>query len=346
MPVGQEMQATSAADRPADAAVLDAGRAGTLAVTIVVPTRNRGALIAETLQALLALEYPALEIIVADQSTDDVTRRTIQEVARGDARVRYLHSATIGSSANRNLGAMLSSADVVAYTDDDCIVTTEWLQAIVEEFANPAVEAVYGRLLPREHEARTGTEVGLKASLERAEYCGKLPPWYVGHGGNMAFRRAALLEVGGFDPLLGAGGILRSNEDGDITYRLLAANKRIVYRPEALAYHKHWKSWDAQKQMERAYGIGAGAQFAKYIRCRDLYGVQLLRTWVWQLGVRRVGSGLLKWRSRKVIYLGYCQLVYPWIGVWKARTYPVDRSHMNYISPIEGYTLLPQRAAR
>ena len=49
----------------------------------------------------------------------------------------------------------------------------------------------------------------------------------------------------------------------------------------------------AQAAMERAYGIGACGQFAKYIRCRDYYGLRLLGGWLWQLGVRRVGAGLL-----------------------------------------------------
>jgi len=303
----------------------------TPSITVAIPTRNRGSLIAETLEALLSIDDSDLEILVIDQSTNAETRMCVEAVARGDPRLRYQATATVGSSASRNLAAQLSGRDVVAYTDDDCIVSQGWLHALAAEFRNPGTSAVYGRLLPWESAGRTGVEVGFKASTERVEYSTRTPPWDIGHGGNMAFRRCDLLGAGGFDPLLGAGGYFGACEDPDIAYRLLAAGKTVVYCPAALAYHKHWKDWRAQRRMERAYGIGAGAQFAKYMRCGDRYGLRLLATWIWQLGVRRVGSGLLKWRSLKTVYLGYCQLVYPWVGIWRSLWRPVDRGLLTYV---------------
>jgi GT2 family glycosyltransferase len=303
-----------------------------LTVAVVVPTRNRGDLITGTLQSLLALDRHEHRIIVVDQSTDDRTRRTVEAVARGDPRVLVETSTTVGSSAARNLGAWASGTDIVAYTDDDCIVEPDWLTQIVEEFDNPEIAAVYGRLIPSGFKTRDGTEVGFKAAQERMEYSRRTPPWYIGHGGNMAFRRRDLVEVGGFDPLLGAGGVFGACEDPDVAYRLLALGKKIAYTGAALVYHKHWKDWPAQRRMERAYGVGAGAQFAKYVRSGDLYGLRLFCTWSWQLGVRRVGAGLLKWRSTHPMYLGYCQLVYPWVGVLRSLRHGVDPDQMLYVA--------------
>jgi GT2 family glycosyltransferase len=297
-----------------------------LTATVVVPTRNRGELIRETLYALMRIQNPSVEILVVDQSTDDRTRQVVADAAASDDRVKLCPTETVGSSAARNLGAQLGAGEIVAYCDDDCIVAPGWLEAILDEFADPGVAAVYGRLVPFESGERTGREVGFKPSEDRAEFSSPVPPWYVGHGGNMAFRRRTLLEAGGFDPLLGAGGLFGACEDPDIALRLLRQRRRIVYSPYALSYHKHWKDWRAQKRMERAYGIGAGAQFAKYIRCGDPYGARLMATWIWQMGVRRLGAGLLKWRSLKTMYLGYCQLVYPWIGAIHSLNHPIDRT--------------------
>jgi GT2 family glycosyltransferase len=307
------------------------------AITVAISTRNRGSLIAETLATLLRLPGRNFEILVVDQSTDSRTRDVVGELAGQDPRVRYQASNTIGSSAGRNLALYNSSAEVIAYSDDDVIAGDGWLDAITEEFADPATAAVYGRLLPYEYEGRTGKDVGLKDTAERAVFRDRVPPWYIGHGGNMAFRRSALLAVGGFDPLLGAGCLLRSCEDIDLTYRLLRAGKTIVYSPRAQAYHKQWKDWPAQKQMEHAYGVGAGALFSKYLRCGDWYGLRLFVTWIWQLGVRRLGAGLLKWKSLNVMYLGYCQLVYPWLGVLRSQRYGVDRRSTLYVSPFKEY---------
>ncbi len=302
-----------------------------LSVTVVVPTYNRGQLIRETLERLLAQDYPAMEIVVADQSTDDTTGRTVDEVARRDPRVRLHRTRTRGSGRNRNAGLAVSSSDIVAYTDDDCLVGEGWVGAIAAEFAgHPDVDAVFGRLLPHERPVRTGTETGFKPSMRREEYVGITPPWWVGHGGNMAFRRSALVDIGGFDPVLGAGAPLRSGEDADIVYRLLKSGRHIVYAPEVLAYHKHWKDWRMQRSMERCYGIGAGAQLAKYVRCGDLGGATMLCRWIWQLGVRRIGAGLFKWHSPRVVYLGYCQLVYPLIGVLRSLRYPIEHGQVVY----------------
>ena len=306
-------------------------RGEAVAVSVVIPTRNRGDLIAETLAALGCVDDPGMEILVVDQSTNDATRRCVAQVAHDDDRVRAIPTTSIGSSAARNIGAQRARGEVIAYTDDDCIVTTGWLTAIVAEFADPTVSAVFGRLVPYESGARNGREVGFKESEARQEFTGKLPPWHIGHGGNMAFRRSALLEAGGFDPLLGAGGYFGACEDPDLAYRLLASGRKIVYSPKAEAYHKHWKDWRAQRRMERSYGIGAGAMFAKYLRCGDRYGARLAATWMWQLGVRRIGSGLLKWRSLKTMYLGYCQLVYPWLGAARSLRRRVDPAILTYV---------------
>lgn len=298
--------------------------------SVVIPTRNRGDLITETIDSLLKLEGIDFEVLVVDQSTDERTAQAVAAAAAGDARVRVLRTRTVGSSAARNLGALNAAGKVVAYTDDDCLVAPDWLSMLVAEFSEPHVAAVYGRLVPWGFTARDGTEVGFKAAGVRAEYSRRTPPWYIGHGGNMAFRRQALLAAGAFDLLLGAGGHFGACEDPDIAYRLLARGETVVYAGSALAYHKHWKDWRAQRRMERAYGVGAGAQFAKYIRSGDSYGVRLFATWTWELGVRRVGAGLLKWHSLKPVYLGYCQLVYPWVGLLRSLGRSVDPTLMLY----------------
>ena len=301
-----------------------------MSVTIVVPTRDRGTLLAETVHALLATASPHTEILIVDQSTEADSQRAANAIARADRRIRLVPTATVGSSAARNLGAALSTAEVVAYCDDDCIVDAGWEAALVAEFRDPSVAGVYGRLLPYEAQPRTGTEVGYKPSRRRTIYTRRVPPWHVGHGGSMAFRRTEMLAIGGFDPLLGAGCLFGACEDADLAYRLLAAGRKLVYCPTAISYHKHWKSWPAQKAMERAYGVGAGAQFAKYVRCGDLYGAVLFVTWCWQLGARRVAAGAFKWRNSKVVYLGYCQLVFPWIGLVRSRRMRVARETRLY----------------
>ncbi|MGH7902838.1 MAG: glycosyltransferase [Candidatus Dormibacteraceae bacterium] len=301
-----------------------------LAITAVVATRNREDQIPTVLESLLAVEYDPFEIVIVDQSTNGLTRGAVEALAGGDARIRYEASDEVGVSRARNLGAALARGDIVAYTDDDCAVGPGWMEALAEEFQSSDVSGVFGRVLPLERRARDGAEIAFKDGGEPCQYEGRAIPWHIGHGANMAFRRRDLLEAGGFDVMMGPGAPMPSHEDCDVSYRLLVAGRRLRYSPRALVYHRHWKDWSAQQHAERAYGLGAGGQFTKCLRCGDAYGMRLLAAWVWQLGVRRLGAGLLKWRSRKVMYLGYCQLVYPWIGIWRSFRYRVDRQSRTY----------------
>ena len=302
------------------------------AISVVVSTRNRGAMIEPALVSLLAMRHPSFEVIVVDQSSDTLSDGLVRGMAAADSRLHYLRSERTGLSRGRNDGIAASRGEIVAFTDDDCVVDREWLGAIERELNDPGVGGMFGRVLPSEYASRTGIDLAFKASQERVEYVGRCIPWHVGHGANMAFRRDALMAAHGFDELLGAGGLLPSHEDGDMSYRVLARGFRVVFSPRALVYHRQWRDWAERKHVERAYGLGAGGQFIKYVRCGDPYGWRLLATWIWQLGVRRVGAGLLKWRSLRVMHLGLIQLAYPWLGAWRSIRYPVDRQRMVYES--------------
>jgi len=304
---------------------------GVPTVSVVMSTRNRGAMIEPAMHSLIALAHPSFEIVVVDQSADNVTGDLIRSLSETDSRIRYVHTDRVGLSCGRNDGIAISRGDLVAFTDDDCIVDTGWLGAIETEMQDARVAGVFGRVLPNEYRGRSGIDLAFKDSLERIEYAEKAIPWYIGHGANMAFRRADLVALGGFDEILGAGGRLPSHEDGDMSYRMLASGRRVVFAPSSLVFHRQWRDWDERKRTERAYGLGAGGQFTKYIRCGDSYGFRLMATWTWQLGVRRLGAGLLKWRSRKVMYLGFTQLLYPWVGLWRSFRFDVDTARAIYL---------------
>jgi GT2 family glycosyltransferase len=314
-------------------------------VTVVVATRGRGEMIAGVLEGLLRESYPRLQVVVVDQSIDDLTEQTVRRLSGTDGRFEYRRTDTVGVSAGRNLGIEMARGEIVAFSDDDCLIEPGWVRALVAEFADPTVVAVFGRVLPSEARDRDGTEVCFKPDPERVVHRRRVAPWYVGHGANMGFRRAALEEIGGFDPFLGAGTSFGGFDDCDVVDRLLARGQCIVYSPSAVVYHQQGRSWAARRRTERAYGMGAGAAAAKCLRCGDAWGLSFLSTWIWQLGVRRVGAGILKWRSVKVTYLGYCQLVYPFLGFVESFRLGVDPGRRLYVgaAPLPRLATPPDR---
>jgi O-antigen biosynthesis protein len=99
--------------------------------SVVIPTRDRPDLLARSLDAVLALDYPGFEVIVVDNMPSD--SRTRELVERSD-RLTYLRTDRPGSAAARNDGAALASGELVAFVDDDALVDRHWLSELAAGF--------------------------------------------------------------------------------------------------------------------------------------------------------------------------------------------------------------------
>ena len=93
-------------------------------------------------------------------------------------------------------------------------------------------------------------------------------------GANVAYRRAALTEVGGFDPWFGAGA-LYSGDETELMARISAAGWNGAYDPKPVVYHHHGrKTANDEWRLMRWYDRGRGAYYAKCMlnrRMRNVY---------------------------------------------------------------------------
>ncbi len=96
--------------------IRQAGR--TPAVSVIVCTRDRTDQLRPCLESLLALRTRPDEVLVVDNCpTDDSTRKLC-----ADLRVRYLREELPGQARARNRGIIEAGGDLIAFTDDDCVV--------------------------------------------------------------------------------------------------------------------------------------------------------------------------------------------------------------------------------
>lgn len=296
-------------------------------VDVVIPTYNRGELILETIESLLASNHSEFNIWVIDQSADDRTKNAI-EPFMGDRRLHYIHSVKKGSNLARNLGASLGEAPIVAYTDDDCVVDPNWIEEILKAFEQEKIDAIFGRVIDQSiglpgESVTDGIKIAVKDEPQRKLFHGNRFKLDFGHGANMAFRRSVLESIAGFDPLLGNGGPLRSWPEKDIGYRILAQKGTILYEPNVVIHHKQWRSWKGVQATQKNYAFGAGAIAARYLKSGDMGGLYLLIEWILDQGVRQVISGILKWRSWQKISAGLIQMFYPIPGFFEGLKHPV-----------------------
>lgn len=199
-----------------------------LAVSVVVPTRQRPQLLERCLDALAAqtLAPERYEIIVCDDGPDDDTRLLVHRFANAHRprglTVRYLAiHATQGPAAARNAGWHRAHAPIIAFTDDDTIPDARWLEAGLAAIADDTAAAAGAIVVPIPDPP---TDYEADASgLERAEFA----------TANAFVRRAALHTVGGFDERFTSAW----REDSDLQFSLMRAGGRIVRAPDAIVAH-------------------------------------------------------------------------------------------------------------
>lgn len=269
-------------------------------LSVLICTRNRPEKVQRAASSVLANSFRDFELIVVDQSTDNETRDRL--MALGDTRLSYYATNTVGVSVSRNLAIRAARADIVAFTDDDCICDREWLAAIHAEFAaDPAVLGVYGRVVPYgagqsdwdciSHDGDRVCPALIQSTTRRVVEEPAIPHLVLGGGNNMSFRKEAFRRVGLFIESLGPGSRIGTGEDTEFTYRLLFNRCRLVYSPKPVVEHDNWLTRDAfAHHMKVAMRVQA-AVFSSYaLRLDRLAATHLLRT-AWYLAKNTMGIG-------------------------------------------------------
>jgi GT2 family glycosyltransferase len=263
--------------------------------SIVICTRDRPHLLAGCLQALAALTYPNLEILVIDNApTSPATEQLCQQYP-----VRYVREERPGLDLARNTGWQLANGSLVAFTDDDARPDSGWLDGMAAVLSQPNVMAATGPVLPCElvtpaqiafEDSYGGMSHGFEyRCFQREQLSDRQLLWASGFGvgANMAFRRTVLAELGGFDPGLDVGTPAAGGGDVELFHRLVAAGNNLVYTPAACVWHLHRRSWEELRQ--QIYNNGRS------------FGVYLLTCW----RHHSVSSGRL---------IGFA--LFDWFGKW------------------------------
>lgn len=234
-------------------------------VSIVVCTRDRADMLDRSLAALLAALPVAAEVMVVDSgSTTPETERVARE--RG---VRYVRSDVPGLSIARDLGLQASTRDIVIFTDDDCLVAPDFYAPLIRPFSSPCVGAATGHLRDIADEAPPSP------SGEPKTLTNVVDGLDAGHGALMAFRRSVIIELGGFDPILGAGRYFGGAEDMDALCRVLRAGLHVVRVPDSVVKHVFTRDDAEYMRLNRNYGLGIGAMCAKWLRASRAEGRRL-----------------------------------------------------------------------
>ena len=229
----------------------------TIPLSVVVPAYRR---IYETERLLesLAASDVRCEIVLVDDASPEPIGPAVERF-RGELDLVVLRlPANRGPAAARNAGMRRASHDIIAFTDNDCVVTPTWARRMHRymQDAPPRIAGVGGRVLA----------LGDDVLSRYYTYHKILDPW-LDHGrwlyvvtANAAFRRSALQEVGGFDADIRVPG----GEDPGLCFKLLERGYRLEYHAEAVVFHDYRPSMRDFVRTFFRYGAGCRHQAERY----------------------------------------------------------------------------------
>lgn len=217
-------------------------RAAHRLVSVLVPAYNEEAVIECSVRAILASEYPSLEVIVVDDGSEDGTAAIIGALAREDARLRILHqTGNCGKAAALNAGLAIARSELVVVIDADTAPHPTFVGRMIQPLLEGRADAVAGNV-------RVAPRPGIITAWQRIEYTTILNRirLFQGYKGSIttiagaagAMRRSAVLSVGGYS------GDTRA-EDADLTLKMMGRGYRIVYLQDAIVDTCAPVSWRA-----------------------------------------------------------------------------------------------------
>ncbi len=220
-----------------------------LFISVIIPVYNGAETIGPCLESLLQQSYPgqAYDIVVVENGSTDDTSGVV-----GQYPVRLLHSGRRGPAAARNLGLANTRADIVAFTDADCVADANWLRELAAPYADPQVGGVGGTILAHKSPRPNPVDLFCEQRAPLINFISGedefLPHLYTA---NASYRRSLLDKVGGF------ASELVTAEDVDLAWRhQLRTGARLEYAPGAIIHHRHRSTWAGLARQYRQYGYG------------------------------------------------------------------------------------------
>jgi GT2 family glycosyltransferase len=196
-------------------------------VSVVITTRDRPERLARQLDALRAqtLAPDRFEVVVVDDGSGPETGAVLEGARDGWALTVVRNEVSRGPGGGRNAGWRVASAPLIAFTDDDCVATPGWLEALLEAAGRHPGAFLQGKVLPIPDELPSFGPFSHTVRVETMTRGFETA--------NIAYPRALLERLGGFDEVA----FRRSGEDTDLAWKAIGAGVEPVFVPEALVHH-------------------------------------------------------------------------------------------------------------
>jgi glucosyl-dolichyl phosphate glucuronosyltransferase len=320
-------------------------------ISVIICTYNRCESLSKALQSLEKMPVPvdlAWELLVIDNNSSDKTPELVKSVIHAGTALplKYVFESIPGLSCARNRGIRESRGEIIAFLDDDVVVSPQWLIEVRRAFQLYDAICAGGRVLLHDNNLRPSWwdkrynvavgefDHGIEAIIDEREET------LIGIGANIIFRRSAFDLCGGFRTDMGRNaGQLTTGEETDMVQRLRRQKQRVMYYPDALVYHCVPAERFSKRYLRRHFYNSGRWYFLKELDAPDM-GARVLGVprWRYRAALSRGGKLLSSfWQGRRAeafseqlqiaFFLGYFS------GAQQSRRKPHDKSTHSTLTP-------------
>jgi glycosyltransferase involved in cell wall biosynthesis/MoaA/NifB/PqqE/SkfB family radical SAM enzyme len=222
-------------------------------ISVVIPTYNRREGLRRCLEALFDQDYPegGLEVIVVDDGSTDKTLDMLRDLSKTKTFLRWFTQPHRGPAAARNFGLSQAAADIVGFTDDDCVLSSDWVEKMVRAHRlYPEATAVGGTTVVPSGSVKLAVSQFLSDGAIQTAIGGQTEVIFFPTC-NVSLKKK-LLDKDVFDESFP----LPAGEDLEFFWRLFCKGRRFVARADIFVTHDRDPSLAGFLRQAYSYGRG------------------------------------------------------------------------------------------
>lgn len=218
--------------------------------SVVVPVYNRPQEVRELLSSLAEQTQKDFEILIVEDGSTDPCKEVVDMYSQ-QLDISYFFKENSGPGDSRNFGMEKASGEYVVLFDSDCIIPSDYFTNVTEYLSKDSLDAFGGP--DDEHPSFSNIQKAINYAMTsfittggirgRKKQLDKFQP----RSFNMGIRKNVIDEIGGFSDI-------HPGEDPDLSYRIMAAGKRVGLIPNAKVFHK--RRIDFGKFAKQVYKFG------------------------------------------------------------------------------------------
>jgi glycosyltransferase involved in cell wall biosynthesis len=222
--------------------------------SIIIPTYNRPEQLKACLEAISGLNYPhdRFEAIVVDDGSSASLEPLVASF-RNRLDIKLITQKNAGPASARNLGAMNAKGEYLAFIDDDCIASPNWLKILAGTLTENPARLVGGHTINALTENTFSTSSQTLVNYLYTYYNARLDRSRFFTSNNMALSATLFKKIGGFDVTT----LRATAEDRELCDRWLYHGYEMNYKPNAVVYHSHFLNFLSFLKQHFNYGRGA-----------------------------------------------------------------------------------------